>query len=502
MDLHDYLRVLRKRWRLVTLCTLLALAGSATATLLTTPTYQATAQLFISAQAATDLSVATQGSNFALQRVTSYADIVASPMVTQPVIDELHLATTTAELAGQIKASNPPNTVLLNISVSDPDPRLARDITNAVAAQFTQVVKQLESPEGSGTALVKATVVQVADTPIAPVSPRKTVNLALGLLVGLAIGVGAAVLRETLDTTLKSPTEAKEASGAPVLGVVPEDPKTSERPLVTEAGGSASPRSEAYRQIRTNLQFVDVDRPVRTVVLTSAIPEEGKTTTACNLAIAMAEAGKRVVLMEADLRRPRTAEYFGLEGGVGVTNVLLGQTAPADVLQQWGRLPLWVLPSGPIPPNPSELLGSHQMATLLKTIGAEVDLVILDAPPLLPVTDAAVLATQCDGALLVARHGHTHRDQLAGAAAALQQVGAHLFGVIINRVPTRGGEGRGYGYAYGYGYGYSSSSGRPRLTTSLDLESSSAGPDGHRSGLAGRTVVAEQRRRRRVTRGG
>lgn len=472
MELQDYLRVLRKRWRLVALCTLLALGGAAGATLMTTPVYSAQAQLFISASSpVSDLNSAYQGGSFTLQRVKSYADIVSTPPVTQPVIDSLGLDVTPQELANRIKATNPLDTVLLEISVSDPDPRLARDITNAVASQFTQVVRRLETPTGGGRPLVKVTLVKAAETPEQPDSPRPTLNLALGLLVGLAIGVGGAVLRETLDTSVTSTEEVKQITGGPVLGVVPEDPRAASQPLVDESTSVHNPRVEAYRQLRTNLQFVDVDHPVRALVVTSAIPVEGKTVTAANLAIAMAESGRRVVLIEADLRRPRTADYFGMEGAVGLTNVLIGQASAHDLLQQFARLPLWVLASGPLPPNPSELLGSHQMGELLKELGEESDVVLLDAPPLLPVTDAAVLATQCDGALLVARHGHTTRDQIAGAVAALDQVGAHLLGTVINRVPVK--SGTAYGYSYGYSYAAAATGDlptvhRPRLARTED----------------------------------
>ena len=219
-------------------------------------------------------------------------------------------------------------------------------------------------------------------------------------------------------------------------------------------------RAEAYRQVRTNLQFIDVERSVKSVVITSAIPDEGKSTTACNLAIAFARTGARVLLVEADLRRPRTADYLGIEGAVGLTNVLLGQVPVGDVLQTWGTLPLKVLPSGPIPPNPSELLGSTPMIELVHLLGSHADIVILDAPPLLPVTDAAVLSTVCDGALIVARHGHTRRDQLLAADEAVTKVGGRVLGVLLNRVPRRGA-GKGYGYEYGYGYYTSAEANRP-----------------------------------------
>lgn len=360
----------------------------------------------------------------------------------------------------------------VNGNVTDPDPARARDIANAVAEQFTHVVSALETPTGSATPLVKATVVKPATRPTTPVSPRPKVNLALGLLIGLAIGIGGAVLRDTLDTTVKSPAEVKELSGAPVLGIVPEDPHAKETPLLVDTTEDKSGRAESYRQIRTNLQFLGVDKATRTLVVTSAIPEEGKTTTACNIAIALVESGLRVILVEADLRRPRLAEYLGIEGAVGITSVLLGQATVADVIQTWGRQRLQVLPSGPIPPNPSELLGSRQMGTLIATLTTASDIVILDAPPLLPVTDAAVLASRCDGALVVARYGHTKRDQLAAAADALRKVGAAPLGVVLNRAPRKG---VGYGYGYGYASGYTSSNNRLKVPASVD--SSAAMPD-------------------------
>jgi non-specific protein-tyrosine kinase len=463
VDLRDYVRLVRKRWKIISLCVLLALAGAIALTGLTPKSYSAHAQLFVSAQAtADDLSSAAQGSTFTEQRMKSYAQVMNTPGITDQVIIDLKLNMTPAELASKINASNPLDTVLLNVTVTDHDPVLARNIANAASTEFTNnVLPALEKPNGSTNALVKATVVSPATTPTVPVSPRPKINLALGLLVGLALGIGAAVLRESLDTTIKSADDLAALTPSPLLGVIPEDSEARTTPLISTEQGNL--RAEAYRQVRTNLQFIDVERTVKSVVITSAIPDEGKSTTACNLAIAFARTGARVLLVEADLRRPKTADYLGIEGAVGLTNVLLGQVAVGDVLQQWGTLPLKVLPSGPIPPNPSELLGSTPMVELIKLLGAHADIVILDAPPLLPVTDAAVLSTVCDGALIVARHGHTRRDQLVSASESITKVGGRVLGVLLNRVPRRGA-GTGYGYDYGYGYYASAQANRPRIS--------------------------------------
>lgn len=213
-----------------------------------------------------------------------------------------------------------------------------------------------------------------------------------------------------------------------------------------------SPRAEAFRTIRTNLQYVDVDNPPKAVVVTSSMPGEGKSTTACNLAIAIAQGGARVLLLEADLRRPRVAEYLQVDGSRGLTDVLVGRLPLPQSVIRWQRGLLDLLPAGTIPPNPSELLGSRHMASMVQELRKRYDMIIIDAPPLLPITDAAILSTIVDGAILVARHGVTRRDQLHSAAEALHQVNAPVLGTVLNFVPAR--KGRAYGYGYGYGYGY------------------------------------------------
>ena len=197
-----------------------------------------------------------------------------------------------------------------------------------------------------------------------------------------------------------------------------------------------APRAEAFRQLRTNLQFIDVDRPHRVLVITSAMPSEGKTTTLANLAIALATAGHRVLVVDADLRRPKLTDLLGLDRSVGLTNVLSGRVAPGQVIQHWAE-GVDVLASGPLPPNPSELLGSTQMASTLQHLGAQYDIVLVDTPPLLPVADAAAVAPATDGVLLVCRF-KTTREQLGGAVHALQAVSAALLGTVFSMVPARG----------------------------------------------------------------
>jgi len=338
--------------------------------------------------------------------------------------------------------------VLINVTVKNASARQAQRIADAVGQQFTTVIAQLEAPEGGGTTPVKISVVQPADLPTAPVSPKLTLNLPLGLLVGLALGIGAAVLREMLDTSVKGENDVKAVTGLPVLGGISYDPDAAKRPLIVQSDPH-SPRAEAFRQLRTNLQFVDFEHHPRSITVTSSVPGEGKSTTTANLAITLAAAGSSVVLIEGDLRRPKVADYLGMEGSVGLTSVLIGQAELDDVLQPWGNGRLHVLACGPIPPNPSELLGSQAMDRVLRELETRFDYVIVDCPPLLPVTDAAVVSRLTGGALVVVGSGKINREQLSRAVETLQAVDARVLGTLLNLVPTSGPDAYSY-YAYGY----------------------------------------------------
>jgi capsular exopolysaccharide synthesis family protein len=453
----QYFRVLREQWFVVLLLAALSVGGAAAYTARQTPMYSATTQLFVSVTASDTGSSATdmtQGSTFIQQRVKSYADIVTSPSVLDGVIRELRLPTTAAGLATRVTADSPLDTVLLNVNVSDPDPIRAAAIANAIARHFPGFVSQLEqieSPDGTAKSPVTVTAPKPAIVPSAPVSPRIPLNLALGLLVGLGLGVGAAVLRDQSNTSIGGLADVEKLTGAIPLGVVPYDPGAGKQPLVD--ADQQSPRAEAFRTLRTNLQFADVDRPPRVIVVTSPLPSEGKSTTACNVALTLALGGARVVLVDGDLRKPAVGKYFGISNAAGLTSVLAGQHELRDVVVTYGRNTLSILPSGPTPPNPSELLGSQQMADLLGILANHYDTVVVDAPPLLPVTDAAVLAAAADGAVLVLRHSKTRREEAQRAIQALEAVNAKLLGTVLNFAPKRKRRGGYDGYGYGYGYG-------------------------------------------------
>ena len=454
MDLQQYMRILRKRWLSIAIATALGVALAATATLLSPRVYQATAQNFVAiggTSSNSQNSVVYSGSSFALQRVKSYVQIVDSPEVLAPVIEATGVDMTVPQLAAKVTADNPPATVLLTVTVADSDPNQARELANAVATSFARQIEVLETPAGATEPPVKVTVTSPAALPTSPVSPNARGNIFLGLLLGLGAGVAYALLREQLDTSIKGEGDLSQITNRTNLGILLYDPDSATNPLV--ALNQQSLRSEGFRTMRTNLQYVDVDNPPRAVVITSSLPSEGKTTTSCNLAITLAQAGMKVCLIEADLRKPKVADYLGIDGGVGLVDLLTGSHTLDEVQVPWQRGLFTVIPSGPIPPNPSEILASQQMAHLLDELKATFDVVVIDAPPLLPVTDAAILAGSADGAILVTRFGKTTREQLRKATEVLDNVGARLLGTVLNFVPSKGRGYGGYGYGYGYGYG-------------------------------------------------
>ena len=446
MEIADYLSVVRRRWRWIAATLVVCVAAAAVLSLAQTKQYSSSARLFVSTSNLDDASALAQGGQFSQQRVQSYADLVTSRELAEQVISDLDLELSAIELARAVTASVTTNTVNLTITATEPDPHLAQSIAQAYAENVTDLVRELETPPGETVAPIKATIVDTASYSANPVAPKPARNVALGLIVGLLLGFGLALLRQTLDTRVNSTDDLREAVDCPVLGAINHDPDIASNPLISDLAPHA-PRAEAFRVLRTNLQFVDIDNPQKVFVVTSAVPDEGKTSTATNLAISLAQAGTRTLLIEGDLRRPKAHQQLKLDGAVGLTSLLVGKVKLQDVLQCHQASGMDFIASGPVPPNPAELLQSKAMADLLRELRSGYDLVIIDAPPLLPVTDAALIAATADGALLVVRQGRSTRDQVRQAVDRLAHVDAALIGVVLNGVRSKA---KGYGYGYGY----------------------------------------------------
>jgi receptor protein-tyrosine kinase len=275
--------------------------------------------------------------------------------------------------------------------------------------------------------------IRPASVPLTPISPNVPFNLALGAALGLLVGVAGAFVRNARDTTARSGERLRELTGAPVLSEIPLDRDARLHPLTLGAPPDSA-HVEAFRRLRTNLQFLD--RPHRVMVVTSAVSGEGSTTTACNLALALADAGYRVLLIDLNLRRPSVRRYMELPPGPGVADVLAGRASMQQALRRWIVGGLDVLPAGPVPPNSSELLASPAADAMLDDVGKHYSFVILDVPALLPVADAAAVAARADGAVLVVRYGKTSEEQVAGAVSALGVVQAPVLGIALTGTPA------------------------------------------------------------------
>jgi non-specific protein-tyrosine kinase len=444
MELKHYVRVLRVHRLLVVASVVVCTSAAGFLAWSRTPTYAARTTLFVSTSGiSADPSQAYQGGLFAEQRVLSYAQIVSSPAVVRAVIRQLNLRESVQQLQSRIDASVPTNTVLINVTVRNRSPGWAKAIADALSAQFISFVNTLEKPGPGRSSPVKVSVTSQAHLPTHPVSPRKPVYLGVGVLLGLVLGISAALLREVTDRRIRGADDAFEITGAPVLGSIADDPRARKRPLIV-VHDPLSVRAEAYRRVRTNLAAVSNDHRLGSFVVSSAVESEGKTLVVANLGVAFAQAGYRVVLVDADLRRPRLGEVLGVHSTKGLANVLVDGMPVQDALQRLGTHPqLEVLASGPKPPNPSELLGSERLISLVHTLNDRADLVILDAPALLRASDAAILARVTSGVILVTRLASTRADQLQTAAESLHAVDANVLGIVLNRSPVRAVSPRG-----------------------------------------------------------
>ncbi|MFC6018119.1 polysaccharide biosynthesis tyrosine autokinase [Plantactinospora solaniradicis] len=430
MTIANSLRALRRSWWLVALATIFALGVVGTVTATAVPRYVTTTTFFVTTpgKGASDVM---QGSTFSRERIKSYVDLVGGDRLAGMVAGNHPLGLSVRQVQDRISARAVRDTVLFTVTVTDRAETRSQQLAHAVLTELTSLVETLEGSPGTDASTVRLEVV-AGPTP-ALVASRPTRNLALGLLAGLLAGAAGALLREALDRSVRTPGKLREAAEVPVLAVIPHQVSVARRPALLRGG--CSPGAESFRQLRTNLR--SVDPTLRILAVASAAPREGRSITAANLAIMAAETGRRVLLLEADLRRPRIAHYLGLQDAPGLSEVLAGRAAAPEVLQQWGRHSLWVMPCGAVPSNPSELLGSGNMSALLKRVRADFDLAVIDTPPLLPLTDAAVVAAAADGVVLLARANRTGHEQVRAMSAALRTVHGRVVGCVLNDVRRR-----------------------------------------------------------------
>jgi capsular exopolysaccharide synthesis family protein len=448
VEFREYIAVFRKYWVSIAVLTVVGVLGALGYVLYTTPVYTATSTVWLSVYSGDSTSELVQASNFANAQARSFAELASTPYVLDPVLDQLRLPQTVQDLGRQVTATASTNTSVVTVSVRDQDAATSARIANAVASSLVASVEQLSPYTSDNRRVMAGQIVTPAVQPTSPTSPQLERSLALGLVVGLAVGAALAIIRKSLDVRLHSTRDITGLTDHPVLATVPHDPAMAREPVVMLAAPSSA-IGERYRQLRTNLRFLDVDNDSSpNFVITSSVEGEGKTVTAINVAYALAEGGDRVLLIDADLRRPRVAAYLHLEGSAGLTTVLVNRAGLNDVVQTLGPGSPDVLASGTIPPNPAELVGSRRMKQLLEQVSSEYQAVVIDAAPLLPVADTLLLLPNVSGTVMVAAAEKVTLPQLKSALEAIERTNAQVMGIVVNQARRRSGGHEYYGYSY------------------------------------------------------
>ncbi len=495
--LRTYLVVLRRRkWWVIALA-VLGLAASLALSVRQAKQYSATAQLLVQSSGQgislgsapqavtttdvqTDLQLATSAPVVALVR----GKLGSAPSISASEVAQTNVIALTAISSTPARAALVANTYA-RAFVEQTQTAAIRNLTTASTTLHQQInalgrqITSLQSRSGTATqvgalvnqqAVLKEEVAQLqvngatatsgvefvtpAHAPASPSSPKPAQDALLGLAAGLMLGLGAAFLRDSLDDTLTSKEAAERSGGAPAIAMVPmvSSWRKRNRAEIASSAAPTSPAAEAYRSLRTSLQFTRQAHELRTLLVTSPAAAEGKTSTLANLGAVFAQAGERVALVSCDLRRPRLGQFFDMQEQSGLTTVLLGQQTLEQALQQVpGYDCLWVLGAGPVPPNPAELLDGPKAREIFAALRENFDLVLVDSPPVLPVTDAMVLSKYADGTLLVVAAGQTKRTELQRAAERFAQANAPVVGIVLNEVTKQSAYGSGYGYGYGYG---------------------------------------------------
>jgi len=408
--------------------------------------YTAKASSYFSFEGGRSASDLNQGANYTLLQLASFASLATQPIVLDKVIRDLSLETTSTDLAKQIQVTTSTDTVILDIRVDADSPEESARIANEVNAVLGQTVRSV-SPQGSdasgGTSTIQATVVSEAVPPTSPSGPQTTRNTLIALFAGLLLGLLLAIARDKLDTRVLGPEDLPNT--LTLLGPVSVSKHASE-PSSWGMDEESARMPQDFVRIQANLRFASVDAPVRSLLITSGIPGEGKSTVAVGIALAVAETGARTLLIDADMRRPKLGTYLDLEGAVGLADVLIGSVAFDEVVQEWGMRGLKVLPAGTTPPNPKLLLDSHAMSAFLAQAEQDFDVVVVDSPPLLAVVDPLTMTDKVDAVLLVIGRGRIRKGQLSEAVSSLVAAKANLLGVVLNRMPLPRDRTEKYGY--------------------------------------------------------
>ena len=442
MTIDRYLRLISTRRRLIAAVAVLGALSAGLLWFVDRPDYEATTELFVTTgDIPRALEQAYEGERYAADRMRSYSRILAGPVGAEAVRRELALTESPESIASRISVGVPPNSVLAEVTVTDPSAERAQAIANALGARAQQLIDRLEAPVG--TSPLVATVTRPAELPGSPAVPL-SIYLLLGGLLGFVAGIAAALVRDRMDERLIIGSDASAAARAPVLGRIPQSSGQRRSPVIDRDPASA--QAESYRALRANLLAVAEEHERRVIAITSAVAEEGGTEVTANLGLAFVQTGATVALVDANLHSPRLDRLLGLESEFGLVDILTGRLSLDLALNGSPARGLQLLSGGRPGRDATELLEGEGFGAVLKELADRFDWVMVDSPPILAATDGLVATRQAGAALLVAQAGSTDSGQLREAARALDVVEAELLGVILNRVPARSASATAYGY--------------------------------------------------------
>ncbi len=463
LDPQHYWRALVKSWPVILVLALLGGAAGYGYAQTRPDSFRATSSVFVSAAEGSDPNELLQGSSYTQNLVQSYTRLATSTIVLEPVISDLGLDVTPVQLARQITAENPLNTVIIDVAVVDGDRQRAADIANAVTRSLSAEARSLSPESAAGLSTLSVAPIAEATPPNQPVGPNRRLITLTGLAIGLALGVVLALVRSVVDTRLRSTADVDELRVAPVLGTVGRRRRGS-LAFADEPQGAAA---DDFRRIRAQLQFSDVDSVARTVTVSSvsADDRESRAAVTLDLALAYAERGQSVLVVDADLRGGGLADLAAVSDEVGLTDVVVGRLEFEDAVTPW-RDRVDVIATGEVPPNPSPLLSSKSMALFVEAARDRYDVVVVDAPGVLTSSDTLELGRLTDGVVLVATVGHSSRGQLVQAVRALGGVQVPVIGVILDGL-TEGGPRSG-GQRVGASSAGSVASGRATVRRGID----------------------------------
>ena len=432
MTVAQYVVVLRRNLLLIIAFILLGGIGTYAYSQTLPRQYRSHASVMVVPVRGENTSEVVQGANYVQNIVQSYALLTTTPFVLQPVIDKVGLDESSSQLAQRVSVVTPLNTVVIQLSVTDSSPERAQQIAAATTDSLITAVEEL-SPKVGNEPAVRRENISPATLPRTFVSPNSKLYALIGALVGLALAVGIALLRELLRSRPGNADDVRELTDLPVLGEVPQlapGPNLPHSVLMAPRGQAA----EAIRAVSASLRFVSVDKPATMMILTSAQPRDGKSSVAVALGIAFAEAGRRTLVIDADLRNPSIASLTGIEGAVGLTTVLVHDCQFEEAIQPWGHKNLHLLPGGMMSPNPGQLISSGQLNDTLSLAREQFDAVIIDTPPVLAVSDALWLSPHTDGIILVTRARKTPNKALRAVINSVTSTHSTVLGLVVNGV--------------------------------------------------------------------